>query len=57
VVKELFGKSFSVRQIRDELDGLLNDPSYRGKMQQGYGEIIERLGPPGASERAALKIW
>jgi lipid-A-disaccharide synthase len=56
IVKELFGKSFSVRQIRDELDLLLNDPSYREKMQQGYQEVIDCLGSPGASEEAALKI-
>ena len=56
VVKELFGKHFSVREIREELDGLLNDSSYREKMQKGYQEVIERLGPSGATEKAAQII-
>jgi len=56
VVKELFGKSFSVLQIREELDWLLNDLSYREEMQRGYQEIIERLGASGASEKAAQVI-
>ena len=56
VVKELFGKNFSVRQIREELSLLLNDKSYREQMQNGYQEIINRLGFPGASEKTAQKI-
>jgi len=56
VVKELFGKHFSVRQIREELDLLLNDQSYCERMQQGYQEMIDRLGLPGASAKAAQKI-
>ncbi|MDR2086742.1 MAG: lipid-A-disaccharide synthase [Dysgonamonadaceae bacterium] len=53
VVKELFGKHFSVEQIRQELDLLLYDPIYRGNMQSGYEQVIERLGTSGASEKAA----
>lgn len=53
VLKELFGKSFSVREIRNELDLLLNSPTYRERMQRNYQEIIDQLGPPGASEKAA----
>jgi lipid-A-disaccharide synthase len=56
VVKELFGKNFSVRRIREELDLLLNDNARREKMQQGYQTIIDRLGPPEASDRAAMEI-
>jgi lipid-A-disaccharide synthase len=56
VVKELFGDSFSVPRIREELDRLLNDPAYRQHMQQGYREVSDRLGAPGASQRAAAAI-
>jgi lipid-A-disaccharide synthase len=56
ILKELFGTSFSVRQIRDELGLLLNDKACREKMQQGYQEIIQQLGSPGASENAARAI-
>jgi lipid-A-disaccharide synthase len=56
VVKELFGKNFSVRKIREELDLLLNDESYRERMQNGYQEVINRSGPPQASEKTARKI-
>jgi lipid-A-disaccharide synthase len=53
VVKELFGKDFSVRKIREELDLLLHDESYRQEMQANYELILERLETPGASARAA----
>jgi lipid-A-disaccharide synthase len=56
VLKELFGGSFSVQQIRNELDRLLNDQAYCQQMQEGYQEVIDRLGPPGASETAAREI-
>jgi len=53
VVQELFAKYFSVENIRNELDKILNDKAYRGKMLEGYDEVINILGKPGASERAA----
>jgi lipid-A-disaccharide synthase len=53
VVKELFGKYFSVKQIRKELDLLLHDESYRKTMQSGYEQVIEKLGASGASKKAA----
>jgi lipid-A-disaccharide synthase len=53
VVKELFGKYFSVRQIREELDLLLHDETYRKTMQSGYEQVIEKLGTSGASKKAA----
>lgn len=57
VVKELFGKYFSYKQISDELSKLLNDKSYQAKMQEGYSEVMERLGKPGASQKAAHAIY
>jgi lipid-A-disaccharide synthase len=57
VVKELFGKYFSTKRIQDELDLLLHDESYRKKMDEGYREIIVRLGQPGASDKIAGDIF
>lgn len=57
VVKELFGKYFSVDNIRKEVDNLLNDKSYRKKMLREYDSIIQRLGKPGASQQAASAIY
>lgn len=56
VVKELFAKYFSTENIHAELDRILNDPAYRQYMLDGYEEIIQILGKPGASERAAQII-
>ena len=56
VVQELFAKFFSIDNIRDELDKVLNDTSYRNAMLDGYNEIIEALGSAGASDRAAELI-
>ena len=56
VVQELFSKFFSVTSIRDEVDRLLNDSAYRNKMLDDYDEIIDILGKPGASSRAASII-
>jgi lipid-A-disaccharide synthase len=53
VVQELFSKFFSVSSIRNEVDKLLNDSLYRNKMIEDYDGIIDILGKPGASLRAA----
>ncbi|MDR0412724.1 MAG: lipid-A-disaccharide synthase [Dysgonamonadaceae bacterium] len=53
VVRELFGKDFTVQQIRDELDLLLHDEKYRKKMTEGYREVTKKLGTTGASKKAA----
>lgn len=56
VVKELFGKYFSEKQIRDELSLLLNDEDYRRKMLAGYEEVVAKLGSVGSSAKAAQAI-
>lgn len=56
VVKELFGKYFSKKNIKEELHRQLYDPEYRMQMLAGYDNIINILGKPGASGRAALII-
>ncbi|MCL1937199.1 MAG: lipid-A-disaccharide synthase [Candidatus Azobacteroides sp.] len=57
IVKELFGKYFSSKQIREELTCLLYDASYRKKMKEGYQEIIHSLGQPGVSGKIAEQIY
>ncbi len=57
IVKELFAKYFSKKSIRKELENILNNPSYRKQMLDGYEEIIKTLGTPGASERTAGLIF
>lgn len=56
IVQELFAKFFSVKNIQAELDRILNDDEYRQKMLLGYDDVIEVLGKPGASEKAANVI-
>lgn len=53
VVQELFAKFFSVASIRKETNKLLNDSSYRHTMLSQYDNVINILGKPGASRRAA----
>jgi lipid-A-disaccharide synthase len=56
VVQELFGARFSRKQIEEELGRILYDKKYRDQMLQGYDEIIQVLGKPGASQRTASLI-
>ncbi|MDR2056831.1 MAG: lipid-A-disaccharide synthase [Dysgonamonadaceae bacterium] len=57
VVKELFGKYFSVRHIRVEMNLLLYDEAYRKEMMKRYEQMTKILGKPGTSERVARKIF
>jgi lipid-A-disaccharide synthase len=56
VVQELFGARFSRKPIEEELGRILYDKKYRDQMLQGYDEIIQVLGKPGASQRTASLI-
>lgn len=53
IVQELFGARFSEQNIHAELTRIVRDPVYRQRMLAGYDEVIQRLGEPGASRRAA----
>lgn len=53
VVQELFAKFFSVENIKEEVNKLLYDEEYKNNMLSEYDRIIEILGDPGASDRAA----
>lgn len=57
IVQELFSARFSLDNILGELDRILNDTPYRKKMLAGYDEVIQILGKPGASVRAAQIIY
>ena len=57
VVQELFGARFSYQHIHDELGKILHDTAYRQQMLDGYDEIIQMLGKPGASQRTAELIY
>jgi lipid-A-disaccharide synthase len=57
IVQELFGASFSPEAIRAELESLLYNEQYRNNMLAGYDEVIDILGEPGASDRAATLIY
>jgi len=56
VIRELFNESFSEKNIRNELNNLINNTTYIASMQAGYDDVIDRLGEPGASDRAAQEI-
>jgi len=53
VVQELFAKFFSLDNIRNELNKIINNKEYKEEMLKGYDEVIKILGKPGASEHAA----
>lgn len=56
IVKELLVHLFTTENVKNELDKVLNDPDKRKQMLQGYAEVAERLGNPGAPQNAAKKI-
>lgn len=57
IVRELFARYFSIPSIREELDRILNDRVYRQTMLDGYDQVIEILGKPGASRRTATLMY
>jgi lipid-A-disaccharide synthase len=56
VVKELIQKDFTPAAIASEALRLLENPEARAAMESGLGEVRARLGPPGASRRAASVV-
>ncbi|HYL10399.1 MAG TPA: lipid-A-disaccharide synthase [Candidatus Acidoferrales bacterium] len=53
VVPELVQSDFTPARVAAEVTRLLDSPAARDDMRRGLAEIRERLGPPGAVERAA----
>ena len=56
IVQELFAKFFSIDAIRSEVDKLINDAHYRQNMLINYEDVVNALGKPGASQKAAKLI-
>ena len=53
VVKELIQSDFRPEAVAREVLALLEDRGRRDRVREGLGQIRARLGPPGASARAA----
>ena len=53
VVPELVQKDFTPERVASEAIRLLDSPEARAEMRRGLAEVSEKLGPPGAIERAA----
>ncbi len=56
VVQELFGARFSEKNITEELERILTDKAYCMCLLEGYETMLQQLGKPGASARAASLI-
>jgi len=56
VVKELIQGDFQPEAVTTEVLALLEDPGRREPVRRGLAEIRARLGPPGASTRAAAVV-
>lgn len=57
VVKELIQRDMNPNSVAHELGRLLNDTAYRQRMIADLDLLRERLGGPGASEKAATAVW
>jgi lipid-A-disaccharide synthase len=53
VVPELVQKDFTPEKVAKEAIRLLDSPEARTEMQRGLAEVRNKLGPPGAIDRAA----
>jgi lipid-A-disaccharide synthase len=56
VVPELIQSNFTAERVASEVLGLLRDPAARRTLRTGLAKVRDRLGPPGAVERAADAI-
>ena len=55
-MKELVADTFSVENIRTELEKILQGPA-REAMLQGYDEVRRRLGDQNAAQQAATIMY
>ena len=56
VVQELVAHRMTEANIQAELTRLLTDAPYVAQMQQGYDEVLRRLGPEGCPRHAAERL-
>jgi len=57
IVTELLQEEVTPARIAVELQKLLTDDAVRDAMTEGLGEVRERLGGPGASQKAAAVVY
>jgi lipid-A-disaccharide synthase len=53
VVPELLQDDFTENRLVAEAEALLQSPERLARMRDGLARVVERVGPPGASDRAA----
>ena len=56
IVTELIGDQMNVKRLETELRAIVKGGTKRQQLLDDYGEMKERLGGPGASQRAAREI-
>ncbi len=56
LVPELIQSDFTPARVVAEVERLLDDPGERRRIQEEMARVKERLGPPGAIERAAAAV-
>lgn len=56
LVPELIQNDFTPARVTAEVERLLRDPTARRRIQEELGRVKQRLGPPGAIERAARAV-
>ena len=56
VVQELVAHRMTEANLQAELTRLLTDAPYVAQMQQGYDEVLRRLGPEGCPRHAAERL-
>ncbi len=55
-IKEFIQQDFNIANLTAEINRLVLDAVYRAQIFAGYEQLLKRLGPSGASERAADAI-
>ena len=56
IVQELVAKRMTISELHNELSRLLHDKAYRQQILDGYTEMAQKLGTPGAPRKAATII-
>lgn len=57
IVREMIQGELTVKELKNELDKLINDEVYRDRLKNDYSELKQTLGGPGASERTAQLMF
>jgi lipid-A-disaccharide synthase len=56
IVPELIQDAFTAEAVASEAIAMLTDEARTARIRAGLAEVRRRLGPPGASRRAAMEI-